>query len=87
MTAATTTDEEFIALFDAVGATKTAKILGVQEHNVYKRRRRLEAVHGRITAPTKQASTKQYPARATLDTNTPSHPASVRLAGRFRMEI
>lgn len=67
MTAATTTDQEFIALFDAVGAAKAAKILGVQEHNVYKRRRRLEAVHGRITAPTKHDLVKEYPHRAKLD--------------------
>lgn len=53
MAAATTTDQEFIALFDAVGGAKTAKILGVQEHNVYKRRRRLEAHFGPISAPTR----------------------------------
>jgi len=46
-------DDEFIALFDAVGATKTASILGVQEHNVYKRRRRLEAHFGPISSPTR----------------------------------
>ncbi|MCK1367606.1 metallophosphoesterase [Bradyrhizobium sp. 62] len=51
MSAATTTDQEFIALFDAVGGAKAAKILGVQEHNIYKRRRRLEAFFGPISAP------------------------------------
>jgi len=54
MPAATTTDQEFIALFDSVGGTKTAKILGVLERNVYARRRRLEDKHGPITAPSKQ---------------------------------
>ncbi len=66
MPAPTTTDQEFIAVFDAVGATKAAQILGVKEDNVYKRRRRLEKVYGRITAPTKQTSTKEYPHRAQL---------------------
>ena len=64
---ATTTDEEFIALFDAVGGTKTSQLLGVLERNVYARRRRLEKIHGRITAPTKQGATKEYPHRAQLD--------------------
>jgi hypothetical protein len=65
MAAATTTDEEFIALFDAVGATKTAKILGVQEHNVYKRRRRLEATFGTILAPSRPRPV--IPGRIPLD--------------------
>lgn len=66
MGVATTTDEEFIALFDAVGAAKTAKILGVQEHNVYKRRRRLEKEHGPINAPSKQWVSKEYAHRQQL---------------------
>jgi hypothetical protein len=65
MAAARTTDEEFIALFDAVGATKTAKILGVQEHNVYKRRRRLEATFGTILAPSRPRPV--IPGRIPLD--------------------
>jgi hypothetical protein len=65
MTAATTTDEEFIALFDALGATKTAKILKVQEHNVYKRRRRLEALFGPISAPSRPRPT--VPGRHALE--------------------
>jgi hypothetical protein len=64
---ATTTDEEFIALFDSLGATKTSKILGVLERNVYARRERLEKVHGRITAPRNQSVTKEYSHRAQLD--------------------
>lgn len=67
MVAPTTTDQEFMAVFDAMGATKAAAFLGVQEHNVYKRRRRLEKIHGRITAPTKRESTKDYPQRALLE--------------------
>jgi hypothetical protein len=67
MPAATTTDQEFIALFDAVGATKAAALLNVKEDNIYKRRRRLEKLYGRITAPTKQTTTAQYPHRALLD--------------------
>lgn len=47
-----TTDEEFIALFDSVGATKTAGILGCTERNVYARRRRMEEKYGTINAPT-----------------------------------
>lgn len=64
---ATTTDEEFIALFDSLGATKTSKILGVLERNVYARRERLQKIHGRITAPRNQGVTKEYPHRAQLD--------------------
>ena len=67
MPAPTTTDQEFIALFDSLGATKTGQILGVKEDNVYKRRRRLEKIYGRITAPTKKETTRQYPARALLE--------------------
>lgn len=63
-----TTDEEFIALFNSLGATKTAALLGVKEDNIYKRRRRLEGKYdGPIIAPTKQASQSHNPARIELD--------------------
>jgi len=35
-------DDEFMKLFDQVGATKSAQILGITERNVYKRLRNLE---------------------------------------------
>jgi len=63
----TTTDQEFMAVFDAMGATKASIFLGVTERNIYARRERLEKVHGRITAPAKQSSTKEYPHRALLE--------------------
>ena len=69
MPSPTTTDNEFIALFDSVGATKTAQILGVLERNVYARRRRLENKYGTtISAPTTiVAPRKEYPHRQRLD--------------------
>jgi hypothetical protein len=51
MVAPSTTDEEFIALFDAIGATKTSKLLGITERNVYARRKNLEIKFGPISAP------------------------------------
>lgn len=53
MTAASTSDEVFLSLFAQYGATELSKILGVKEDNIYKRRRRLERVHGPVVAPTK----------------------------------
>jgi hypothetical protein len=51
MTAPSTTDEEFIAIFDAVGGVKAAKLCNTTERNVYARRRRLELKYGPISAP------------------------------------
>src|ERR1700761_572143 len=56
-------DAEFIELFTKQGATKTSKILGITESNVYKRRKRLGH---HITPPTK-APIKQYPWRGALE--------------------
>jgi hypothetical protein len=51
MVAKACSDEEFIALVDAIGATKTSKLLGVTERNVYARRRNLETKFGPISVP------------------------------------
>lgn len=60
-------DQEFIELFTTVGATETARILNVQERNVYRRRSRLEESLGKpLNAPTK-APKEEYPHRQTLD--------------------
>jgi hypothetical protein len=67
MPPATTSDQEFIKVFDAVGGKRASEILGTTERNVYARRKRLEKVHGRITAPTRQHATKEYPHRALLE--------------------
>ena len=45
-------DEEFVRLFTSLGARETAKVLKIQERDVYKRRRRLEERLGNIAAPT-----------------------------------
>lgn len=49
----TCSDDEFIALFESLGAKKTAIFLGTTERNVYGRRQRLENKVGVLTAPTK----------------------------------
>lgn len=67
MPAATTTDQEFIAVFDSVGGKRASEILGTTERNVYARRRRLEDKHGPINAPTKAAVASNNPARIELD--------------------
>lgn len=65
MTAKSCSDEEFVRLFQTLGATRTAKQLGCTERNVYRRRANL-ARYDAVTAPTKQP-TKQYAHRAQLD--------------------
>lgn len=57
-------DDEFMELFDRLGATKTAKRIGSTERNVYARRRRLEGKYGeQITAPTLSYLQAKYPHR------------------------
>ena len=56
-------DEEFAKLFTQHGATKTAKILGVGERSVYKRR---VNSFPSLAAPTKVAPT-EYPGRVRLE--------------------
>src|ERR1700733_4164840 len=56
-------DEEFMRLFSERGATATAKILGITERNVYKRR---EKSFPSIVPPTKTPG-KEYPHRATIE--------------------
>lgn len=65
MVAANTTDEEFIALFDALGATKTSKLTGVSERNVYSRRKNLELKYGPISSPTRPRAS--VPGRFSID--------------------
>jgi hypothetical protein len=66
MTAKSCSDEEFVRLFQTLGATETARRLGVLERNVYRRRANL-ARYDQIAPPTKQVSTKQYAHRAQFD--------------------
>lgn len=61
----TTTDQEFMAVFDAMGGTKAAAFLGVTERNVYARRERLEKKYGPIVAPSHQRI--PYPGRVPID--------------------
>jgi len=65
MPAPSTSDQEFLTLFAQHGAAQLAKIIGVKEDNIYKRRRRLEKLYGPVSAPTKQAT--EYPHRAQLE--------------------
>ena len=66
MTAPKCSDEEFIRLFQTLGATKTAEHLGSSERRVYERRRRLEKKLGQpIEAPSSNKS--EHPARLHLD--------------------
>jgi hypothetical protein len=58
-------DNEFISLFNSIGAQRTAQALGITERNVYGRRQRLEKIHGSIDAPTKARPTA--PGRVSLD--------------------
>lgn len=51
MVAKACSDEEFIAIFDAVGAKKASELIGVTERNVYLRRRNLETKFGPISSP------------------------------------
>lgn len=65
MPAATTTDQEFIAVFDSVGGKRASEILGTTERNVYARRSRLEDKYGPILAPSQQRL--PFPGRIPLD--------------------
>jgi len=58
--APTTTDDEFISLFSQYGASRLSQILGVQEHNIYKRRKRLERIYGPVEAPNATMERKVY---------------------------
>ena len=44
----TVSDDEFVRLFEACGAAETARALGVDIRNVYRRRQRLETSLGRV---------------------------------------
>ena len=66
MTAKHCSDEEFVRLFQTLGATGTAKAIKCTERSVYKRRANL-ARYEAITAPKKQTAQKDYPHRAQLD--------------------
>lgn len=60
-----TSDAEFLTLFSKHGATSLSKIIGVQEHNIYKRRARLEKKYGAVAAPTKIATS--HPGRYNVE--------------------
>lgn len=60
-------DEEFITLFNRLGARGVCEHLGVMERSVYARRSALEARGvGQLIAPTKAGTVKEYPHRAKL---------------------
>ena len=57
-------DDEFMALFDKIGATKLAKHLKIDERAVYRRRRRLEVKYDApLAAPSKAYLEAKYPHR------------------------
>ena len=58
------TDDQFMALFDKIGATKLSVKLGVNERSVYARRRRLERKYSEhLAPPTKAFLEAKYPHR------------------------
>ena len=62
------TDDQFMTLFDKIGATKLSVRLGVNERSVYARRRRLEARYSEhLAPPTKAALEAKYPHRLQHD--------------------
>jgi hypothetical protein len=64
LTAKTCSDEEFVRLFQTLGATETAKTIGITERSVYARRANLARFEP-ITAPTRQAT--NFPGRLPLE--------------------
>jgi hypothetical protein len=77
MTAPKCSDQEFIRLFTAFGATETAARLKALERTVYRRRSNLEAKYGQpINAPTTRAKRADNPARIKI-----SVPNGVVLVG------
>ena len=63
-------DAEFIALWHSGGALAICAKHGVDEHNVYKRRRRLEKKLGvPLAAPTRAITARVYPHRQTIAVN------------------
>lgn len=61
-------DEEFMRLFNEIGAKKLADKLGLRERNVYARRRDLERAYGAvIPAPSSNVPAKIYPGRIDLN--------------------
>lgn len=68
MVAAACPDDQFMALFDKIGATKLSVKLGVNERSVYARRRRLEVRYSEhLAPPTKAALEAKYPHRLQHD--------------------
>lgn len=64
MAAAACPDDQFMALFDKIGATKLSAKIGTTERNVYKRRRRLEIKYDApLVTPSKAYLEAKYPQR------------------------
>lgn len=62
------TDAEFIELYNALGPSKTQRILGVTERNVHARRRRLELKFGQNLGPRQYDVPKsQHPGRIEIE--------------------
>ena len=64
--AAKCSEDEFMSLFEQMGATALAKHLGTRERNVYSRRRDIENKRG-ITLSAPNRSGKSYPGRVPLE--------------------
>lgn len=64
MTLPACTDDQFMDMFDKIGATKLSVKLGVNERSVYARRRRLERKYSEhLAAPSKALLEAKYPHR------------------------
>jgi len=64
MPVAACSDDQFMALFDKIGADKTAQKIGTTVRNVYYRRRRLESKYDHpLVAPTKAYLEAKHPHR------------------------
>lgn len=71
MSAAKCSEADFIHLFNTIGATKTARKLGITERNVYRRRETIENRLGRQLRPPSPTHTtrraEEHPQRAQID--------------------
>lgn len=66
MTSPKCSDEEFMHLFQTMGATRAAEHLGVAERRIYERRRNIERKMGQ-TLPPPSSRKSEHPARLHLD--------------------
>lgn len=70
MAQAKCSDQDFIRLFESVGARRAAEQIGSSERKVYERRRKLEETYGPISPPNgppKQVQFAEHPQRAEFE--------------------